>query len=497
VPDNVSISYRGATYVLGQGPQFYGIWYAAAAQSQPLEWWPLTPEGWTAAWARFASVEDPATIRPVTSAPLAPMTGPVGPVGPVGATAGTAAAGQPAAWRSEPAADAVTVTRTARSSAALIGLGLVLGIVGLFPVYNSGVSLASEAFNLVPHVVYLAVWALSAVLILLGGVRLRVGALLGVGTSAVTLGLFIADAGTSGANGAHGSGLVLGVLGWVACTAGVGLAAAAGLAVGRRAATARGLAGRFGGQPSHDIVPLVTLMLAALGAAIAFAPSWDSFTLRTASGASQTVTAGNAFANPGAVIAGDVLVMIALVAVVVIAALWRPLRLGAALALGAAIPMVAQAISAIVEIGEPLSPLQFGITPATAARLGLTIHGSLTAMFWVYCAFLATLILLCAWMMLAPGQAVASPAVPGGYLPSGYQPGANLPGGYQPGSQAPAGPASGASAGGTAGTGSPAEPGPGGAGSPGTADTAASPSMTGAVAPGGAVASGDNGSGLT
>jgi hypothetical protein len=27
VPDYVSISYRGATYALGQGPQFYGIWY--------------------------------------------------------------------------------------------------------------------------------------------------------------------------------------------------------------------------------------------------------------------------------------------------------------------------------------------------------------------------------------------------------------------------------------------------------------------------------------
>ena len=85
----------------------------------------------------------------------------------------------------------------------------------------------------------------------------------------------------------------------------------------------------------------MTLVLAAVGAAIAFAPSWDSFTLKTASGVSQTITEGNAFANPGWVITGDVLVMVAFVLVVILAALRRPMRLGAALAIGAIIPMVA------------------------------------------------------------------------------------------------------------------------------------------------------------
>jgi hypothetical protein len=458
VPDKVSISYRGATYALGQGPQFYGIWYVTAEQSQPLEWWPLTPEGWTAAWSRFASVEAPASIRAVTPPPVAPMTGPAGPA--VGYAPGPTA-GQQASWQSESAADPVRVARSGRISAALIGLGLLLGVIGLFPVYTGGASLASQPVNLVPHVIYLAAWALSAVLILLGGVRLQVGALLGLGTSAVTLGLFIADAATPAGNGAHGAGLVLGIFGWLGCSAGLALAAVSGLAVRRRLAAARGLASRFGSQPSHDIVPLVTLILAALGVAIAFAPSWDSFTLRTASGASQTVTAGNAFANPGAVIAGDVLTMIALVAVVVVAALWRPLRLGAALALGAAIPMVAQAISAIVQISQPTSPLQFGISSAQAARLGLSIDNGLTAMFWVFCAFLGTLILLCAWMLLAPGQAADSPAVPGGYVPGGHLPGgyapgryaprASYPAGYQPGGQVPEKPAAG-----SGGDGSPA-----------------------------------------
>ena len=82
-------------------------------------------------------------------------------------------------------------------AAILLGVGVALGIAGLFPSYLGGASLAGEPAELVPHAIYLATWALSAVLILAGGTRMRVGALLGLGTSAVTLGLFIADAGTA------------------------------------------------------------------------------------------------------------------------------------------------------------------------------------------------------------------------------------------------------------------------------------------------------------
>ena len=94
------------------------------------------------------------------------------------------------------------------------------------------------------------------------------------------------------------------------------------------------------------------LVLAGLGVAAAFAPAWDSFTLRTAAGQSQSLTAGNAFSNPGLVIAGDVAVMLALAAVVFAAALWRPVRHGAVLLAGAGIAMAAQAISALVRGGR-------------------------------------------------------------------------------------------------------------------------------------------------
>jgi hypothetical protein len=433
VPENVSIAYRGAHYAIGQGPQFYGIWHAAAPQSQPVEWWPLTPDGWSGAWARFASIEAPGTISPVTqqiltqpAAATSPATdGPAtdGPATDGPATDGPATAG-PATAGAAPGS--ATLTRSARIPAGLLGLGVLLGIAGLFPAYVAGASLASQPADVVAHSIYLAAWGVSGVLIVLCGMRLRAGALLGLGVSAVTLGLFFADAATSIPGGASraGAGLVLSILGWVACTAGAGLAVRTTRSV--RTAAARDGAVPERGRPnllrrvsSHEIAPTVTLVLAAVGAAIAFAPSWDSFTLQTPSGFSRTITEGNAFANAGWVITGDVLVMVALVAVVMVAALRRPTRLGAALAIGAIIPMVAQAISAIVQINGAgaTSPLQFGVSQSQANQAGLTIGAGLTPMFWLFCAFLATLILLCGWLLLAHEAAAPDHAAPSAASP--------------------------------------------------------------------------------
>ena len=235
---------------------------------------------------------------------------------------------------------------------------------------------------------------------------MRVGALLGLGVSAVTFGLFLADAGEAIAGGAHvmGLGLVLGLAGWLACAAGSVLAfllRPAGAPMGAPA------------KPRGDEVgPVVMLMLAAVGAAVAFAPSWDSYVLRTASGTSESITLGNAFANPAPVIAGDVAVMLALAAVVITAALWRPIRYGAALLAGAIIPMVAQAISAFVEVGQATSPTLFGITPAQASAAGLTISNGLTPVFWIFCAFVVAMIASCAWMLMTPHSAVPEPPRP-------------------------------------------------------------------------------------
>ena len=122
------------------------------------------------------------------------------------------------------------------AAAALLGLGVVLGVIGLFPGYLRPQSLASQAEQLVPHLIYLVAWAASGVCVLFGAFGAvgvfsrasarpevaRFGALLGTGVSAVTLGLFLADLGEviSGGGALLGPGLVLSLLSWLACAAG-------------------------------------------------------------------------------------------------------------------------------------------------------------------------------------------------------------------------------------------------------------------------------------
>ena len=373
--ESVTIWYRGASYQLGRGQHFYRIWAAGGPRSQPLEQWPETPEGWSAAWSRFTAIEAPGTVVHFSQ-------------------------------RTAPVASAV-------NAVVLLAAGVACGIAGLFPAYLSGSSLVQQPANLVPHAIYLAIWTASALLIWSGGSRRRVGTLLGLGTSIVTFGFFFADTGAVIAGGTHvlGLGLVLGLVSWLACTAG------SALAFGFRSA---GAPRRPRARATGPIVLLTLAALAAVGAAAAFAPSWDSYTLRTAAGQAQSLTAGNSFANPAPVIAGDVAVMVGLVVVVVTAALWRPIRLGAALLAGAVIPMVAQVISALIQIAQPTSPTEFGISPAQAAQAGLTISSGVTPAFWIYCAFVVALVMICASMVIPPrpirsaGRAVTPP----GSIPS-------------------------------------------------------------------------------
>lgn len=387
--ERVTISYRGAHYQLGRGRHFYGIWAAGEPRSQPLSWWPDTADGWSAAWSRFTAMETPGSI---------------------------ARAGR----RSLRTVPASAASRGVIAAAALLGVGILCGLIGLFPGYLGGTSLAGQAYQLVPHLIYLAGWAASAVLILRGGSRLQAGALLGVGVSIVTLGLFLADLGQATAGSAAGAGLALALAGWVCCAAG----SAAAFWFGAAGAPAR--------PRNHELGHIAMVVIAGLGAALAFAPSWDAYTLRLAStGAVYSVTAGNAFAFPGVVIAGNVIAMVAMVAVAAAAVLWRPARSGAVLLAGAIIPLAALAISALVlQLGQGASPAQFGFTPAQAGQAGLRISSGLTPVFWVYCVFVVALAASCAWMYLTPdpGTAAPHPAGPGDHLPGPGSPSTVLTG---------------------------------------------------------------------
>jgi len=456
VPEKVTVAYRGAKYEIGRGKRCYGIWVTGAPASDPIDRWPQTSDGWTQAWTRFTAIETPGTITKLESSraglklPRPKRTG-------ARSTSATAAV----ARRTKPSRATV--------AAGLVGLGVLLGLIGLFPGYVGSQSLASQADQLWPHLLYLATWTASAVLIALGaaGARRapwpetsRLGALLGTGLSAVTFGLFFADLGeVLSGQASLGAGLIVSLLGWLACTAGSvlpltartrasapspaaqspAMPAPAGPAPVAPASPHAGqspagpyLAGpTFGAPPQGragyaapagalgalgparprlaNVGPLALVLLAAIGAVAAFVPSWDSYTLTaSAEGTAQTITAGNAFANPGVVIAGDVAVMIAVIAVAVLAGLWRPVRHGAVLLAGATVPLIAQAISALIQVSEPATAAQFGISQAQASAAGLSITSGVTPIFWVYCVFVISLVVSCAWMLTAPHH----PAMP-------------------------------------------------------------------------------------
>ncbi len=221
MPEKVTIAYRGAKYEIGRGKRYYGIWVAGAPESDPIDRWPENRDGWNQAWARFTAVETPGTIN-VVDKPRAGFRLPVRK-----RTPSEARPGRPA---------------RAAVAAGLIGAGVLLGLIGLFPGYvvfplvTGSQSVASLAEDLVPHLIYLAAWAASGAGVALGARRavprfetLRLGALLGCGLSAVTFGLFFSDLGQviSGGSSLLGAGLVLSLIGWLACAAGSLLALSA------------------------------------------------------------------------------------------------------------------------------------------------------------------------------------------------------------------------------------------------------------------------------
>ena len=409
MPEKAIISHRGEKYEIGRGKRFYGIWVVGAPYEAPVDRWPETRDGWEQAWTRFATVEVPGTIAPVRSQR--------------GGFLGTmlksrrAAAGAANGQANGAAPGAAAVGRRG-GTALLVGegllvLGVVLGLVGLFPDYAGGQSLLSQGDQVVPHLCYVIAWAIAAGPIALSVSRpraARLGALFALGLSAVTLGLFVSDIGEVVSGGASlGAGLVVSLLGWLACTAGAATALLASCRDTEPASpgAAASVPAECGwpAKPSRShLGPLALLVLGGIGAAAAFAAAWDNYTVAQAAlGTVKTIQEGFAFSNPGLVIAGNVAVMVAIVVVAVLAALWRPARQGALLLAGAIIPLAAQAVSALIQVSQ--APYGFfGLTQAQAAQDGVTISSGVTPIFWVYCVFVISLLISCAWLLTAPGR---------------------------------------------------------------------------------------------
>lgn len=418
MPEKAVISHRGEKYEIGRGKRFYGIWVIGAPYEAPVDRWPENRDGWHQAWARFIALDVPGTIKAVSRERKGPRL----------------SLGRRKRSDANPADDAPSdkeaAGRSRRGGGLLLGegllvLGVVLGLASLFPAYEGGQSLLSQWDQVVPHLLYVIGWAVTAALVALSVARpsnaARLGALFGLGLSAVTFGLFLADWGQLAISGVTlGSGLVLSTLGWLAGTAGAALVLAANAGLSEQKE-----------QPSRPVRPardhagpVALLVLAAIGTAATFAPSWDSYTLTAKStGATQTITAGNAFDNPGLMIAGNVCVMAAIVAVAALAALWRPARHGSLLIAGAIVPLVAEIISAIIQVSQPASPALFGITSQQASSVGLTISSGLTGIFWVYFVFVISLLVSSLWLFTEPGHQVM-PGIPvSPWQPAGAGPG--------------------------------------------------------------------------
>ena len=465
MPEKAIISHRGEKYEIGRGKRFYGIWAVGAPYDAPVDRWPETRDGWGQAWMRFTAIEVPGSINTVSQErtglrsvlnfrrvrPKADSA--------AGGAADDAAVGRPAARRRGGTALLV--------GEGLLVLGVVLGLAGLFPQYVGGQSLLSQSNQVVPHLCYVIAWAVSAGVIALSVSRprtARLGALFALGLSAVTFGLFLSDLGEVTSDGASlGSGLVVSLLGWLACTVGATLAlvascrdadpAPAGLVGAGTGMPNTGLpntgmprAGLYGvpaapkperGWPTRPtrghVGPLALLVLSGIGTAATFAPSWDSYTVTQATtGTTQTYTLGNAFSDPGVMIAGSVAVMVAVIAVAALAALWRPAKQGAWLLAGAIIPLAAQAIAALIQIRQPAYNL-FGLTQAQAKADGVTIAAEVTPIFWVYVVFVIALLVSCAWLMTTPGQPAVQAFPMSPWMPPA---GAGAEGGLQPGGSA-------------------------------------------------------------
>ena len=316
----------------------------------------------------------------------------------------------------------------ARSIVATLALGAAvgLGVASMLPDYLSGSSIASSPDLVVAHAIPLGGWLLAAALVATSrlGAR-RIGSLLGLGIGVVELGLLLSDAGTVFAGGAHvgGAGLVLASLEWLLATGASALVASSsgalsGFRDGRRDEDRRSTrhepapAGRLG----HKKATTAAGILAALATAGLYAPPWDRLVVElVAVGRTTVVTAGNAFANPAPVIAGNVVVMVSLVALPLVALSARSRRLGGAMLAGGVVAATSQVASALVQWREPVPPGEFGLSTPAAVAAGFHVSSGFTPVFYLFSAAVAVLAVVAALDLVdRSGQRIPPPlaAVP-------------------------------------------------------------------------------------
>ena len=139
---------------------------------------------------------------------------------------------------------------------------------------------------------------------------------------------------------------------------------------------------------------LLSVMVAIVAVA-AFWPSWDHYHLVYATGQVRDINLGNAFNQPAAIMAGELVAGLAIGCTIVTAAFWRDAVVGAWAIAGTAIALASQVISGIVQVSEPISKL-LG-TPSTSAVNLSASSVSLTGYWYVDLGATAALFLLAFW----------------------------------------------------------------------------------------------------
>ena len=346
----------GTRYGFFKGDDFYGVVDNLGAERTIVARFPLSSAGWFEARRRCEELERDAAAAALKGAPTA-----------------------------------VGLTEPLLVPVLLVAAGVLLGVIGLFPKYSQLGGLATHPDQLVGHLSYLLGWTAAAGVMAWHRQLSRVAAAFGVGLSAMSVGFFLTDvasiASTSGDTA--GPGIYLSLVGWALCSIGSATAVFSTWSAVRRSDAA----------PLHHWRALSAAIVAALSV-VTFALPWDRYQVVVgATGQSQTVTAGNAFSNPGSLIACELIVMAAMVVLLVWPVLMRSLHLAAAVFAGALVPLVAQVFSAALEPAPSLSA--FGISPQAAVQQAVRLGAGFTTWFYLYCLSIALLILLGAWMVFA------------------------------------------------------------------------------------------------
>jgi hypothetical protein len=242
-------------------------------------------------------------------------------------------------------------TRPAWAEVAVAG-GLLLLSVGthiaaMFPAYTGSppASVVSTGYELAEYICLTVGWAMAALLVLTR-VSVRGGVALGAGIAVVELGFLISDL-ASAVNTSQGSSPGV----WIAFAA-LSLGGA-GVLLGASTVPMGGPRLRPYERSLHPRA--MATVLVALVAVAAFLPSWDKYEVVSAAGRTTTVTLGNAFSQPAAVMAGELVAALAIGIIAILGAFWAPPTVGAWMTGGALIALSSQLISAVVQVSQASS----------------------------------------------------------------------------------------------------------------------------------------------